>query len=296
VSFWRVSDDGRLIGLNHECGPYGAAQQVEMRFPDPNYVAGPYVNCSPGPGEFANLMLTVEAFSPGGVRPQFAGPARNTLGEPTDERAVVSVLPDTEWIGAITRLEDVRSGMELQATGRRDDNCIILAETILSPASIPVTDDERGFTAEIPYGWREGAAGMPYATCLDCATFGPRDVPYAYGISVYTQSDDPGCSVQCYFSIRALLIEPAVDVVIDGHRASRAEIVRQAPLGLASETGDYTDYHTLATLIHRGADALLVVGFFREGDQQGEQHTRAAYEDFLRTLSVGDPAPTPATR
>jgi hypothetical protein len=133
VSFWYLTNDGRIRGLQFECGPAGAAQQLKYRFPQADAVVGPFNNCSPGPGDTANLMVTVDGLSPGSVLPQFWGAADSTLGLPTGERAVVTVTDATRWTGEPRRLGDVRPGMELEAVGVRQADCTILAETILVP-------------------------------------------------------------------------------------------------------------------------------------------------------------------
>jgi hypothetical protein len=291
VSFWHLDRDGRIDGLSNECGWYGAAQQIAGRFPTAQYLFGPVIDCQPGPGEYANLIITVDGSSPGSIEPQFVGPAASTLGTPTGERAVVSVLPETAWVGAITRLEDVRSGMELQAVGRRDDTCVIQAETIISAESVVLSNTQMGFETSYPYGWIENAAPFPYASCTGCVTLGPRGVPYPFGIQIYTQPPDPGCDPACYFGIRGVAAEAAHDITVDGWSASRQEIQRQAPLGVVDETGDDTPYRQIATVVERDADALLIVGFFREGDHPAEEQTRAGYDLFLNSLQVFEPAP-----
>jgi hypothetical protein len=95
-------------------------------------VLPPIYNCAPPPGEYANLMIKVDSLSPGTIKPQFWGAASSTLGPRTGERAIVTVTAATQWAGSVTRLEDVRPGMELQAVGRRQMDCTILAETVLS--------------------------------------------------------------------------------------------------------------------------------------------------------------------
>src|SRR5205807_10297014 len=60
VSFWNVDTNGRIINLQNECGPVGAAQQVAYRFPiAPHFVLGPFNNCPPGPGQYDNPLITV---------------------------------------------------------------------------------------------------------------------------------------------------------------------------------------------------------------------------------------------
>lgn len=134
VSFWYVvADTGGLASVIFECGPVGAAQQTEFRFPiDPEFVFGPQNNCDPPPDEYANLMVDVEGLSPGSIEPQFWGSASSTLTDAIVERAIVTVAPGTRWFGDLTRLEEARAGMTLQAVGRRQPDCTILAETILT--------------------------------------------------------------------------------------------------------------------------------------------------------------------
>ncbi len=143
ASFWKVDASGHITGLQSPCGGgAGAAQQVAYRYPNADFVLGPYNSCLERPGETANLMLTVEGFSQGGIRPQFWGPARTTVGTDTGGRAIVTVSADTAWTtgGGISRLEDVRAGMELEAVGPMGEDCVITAQTILAPitAGTPV--------------------------------------------------------------------------------------------------------------------------------------------------------------
>jgi hypothetical protein len=181
--------------------------------------------------------------------------------------------------------------MELQATGRRAANCVIEAETILTPESVDISNAQLGFEAKYPYGWIENATPFPYASCSGCVTLGPRDVPYPFGIQIYTQPSDPGCDPACYFSIRGLALGAAQDVTIDGRAAAQQEIQRQAPLGLAADTGDSTPYRQIATVIHRASDTLLIVAFFREGDHPAEEQTRSALDLFTSSLRLIDAAP-----
>jgi len=289
VSMWHVTAEGRIDALTDECGTTGAAQRIEGWFSQPDYVLGPFMNCIPGPGETANVMVRVESLSPGGIRPQFSGQAFSTIGTATGERAIVLVTDETEWIGDLDRLEDVRPGMQLQAVGVRRSNCLINTQTILTPASPTISNAALGFESVYPYGWNENAEPMPYAVCTGCVTLGPSDVRYPYGISVYSAGLNAGCPPSCYFSIRALAVTQPVSRTIDGRIASQQEIERQAPLGLAAETGDSTPYHTLATVIHRDEDTLVVVGYFRVGDSDAERKVRSAYDRFLERLSISDP-------
>lgn len=136
VSLWNVTTNGHVVALQNQCGPIGAAQQMAYRFPaNPDFVLGPFNSCSPGPGEYANLMITVDSLSPGGIKPQFWGSADSTLGPPTGERAIVTVAPATAWYGGQKALDQVRTGMVLEAVGRRQPDCTILAETILSEST-----------------------------------------------------------------------------------------------------------------------------------------------------------------
>jgi DNA-binding CsgD family transcriptional regulator len=150
VSFWNVTTEGRIVTLVNQCGPIGAAQQVAYRFPiNPDFVLGPFNNCSPAPGETANFMISVDGYSPGGVKPQFWGEAQSTIGYDTGERAIVTVTEATKWYGDIQRLDDVRQGNVLEAVGRRQADCTILAETILSPLP-PRTFRNDALNIELP--------------------------------------------------------------------------------------------------------------------------------------------------
>ncbi len=127
VSFWYVvADTGALASVQFECGPVGAAQQTEFRFPiDPDFVYGPQNNCEPPPGEYAKRLVRVAGLSPGGVEPQFWGSPDAIVGRP-----IVTVAPATRWYGDLSQLSDVRVGMSVQVVGRRQPDCTILAETI----------------------------------------------------------------------------------------------------------------------------------------------------------------------
>jgi hypothetical protein len=155
VRFWYISASGRFQRLQQECGPRGAAQQTDYRFPpgtgagasQPDFVYGPKDDCTPG--EYGNVLVTVEGVSPGGIAPQFWGAAQSTLNIALGTRAIAQVSESTQWPtspGDTTqpqRIEDVRPGMLLQATGRYDANCVIQAETVLS-AIPPVPDATPG--------------------------------------------------------------------------------------------------------------------------------------------------------
>jgi len=146
-TMWYVTPGGNIRHLVVPCG-VGIAARIKF-FGLSNYVVGPFNSCSPPPGEYASLIVTVDGLSPGSVLPQFWGPASSTLGLSTGERAIVTVTAATRWYGAQSRLEDVRTGMQLQAVGRRQTDCTILAETVLSElAGTPVTGPPTSGTIE----------------------------------------------------------------------------------------------------------------------------------------------------
>lgn len=290
VSFWRINLNGKVEGLQTECGPVGAAQQLAYRFPangHPELVFGPIINCSPPPGETPNVMVTVEGLSPGSALPQFWGEAKSTLGEDTGERAIVTIRPDTTWIGDINRLEDVRTGMELEAVGVRQADCTITAQTILTPAPNTLQSDALGIDVEYPFNWREGAPPMPYATCSACTILGPKDVQYPYGVSIFEQPLSPGCTARCSCQIRCIAAgsEDAQALTVAGVDASKSEVLRQPPQSVTNDTGETTVYHEIWMLVPRGDHALMLVWFFRDGDSVGEGYVRRSMETMLGSIA-----------
>lgn len=160
-------------------------------------------------------------------------------------------------------------------------------------------DSELGVSFEYPSGWIRGATPMPYASCVGCLIFGPESAPHPYGIGLFAALDmDAGCAPTCIFNIRALALDWPREMTIDGRRGLQQEFERQAPLGLADQTGDYTPYHELVTLIFRedaddpevDVDALVIHGFWRDGDAAAEAEARAAYVALLDALRF-DSAP-----
>jgi len=159
-------------------------------------------------------------------------------------------------------------------------------------------DSELGVTFEYPSGWIRGATPMPYASCVGCLIFGPESAPHPYGIGLFAALDmDAGCAPTCIFNIRALALDWPRELTIDGRRGLQQEFERQAPLGLADQTGDYTPYHELATIIFRedaddpevDVDALVIYGFWRDGAAAAEAAVRAAYVALLNTLRLDGP-------
>jgi DNA-binding CsgD family transcriptional regulator len=291
VSFWNVNSGGKLVGLQNECGPIGAAQQVAYRFPadgHPDFVLGPIINCSPPPGQTANFMVTVDGLIPGSVLPQFWGEAKSTLGEDSGERAIVTVGADTAWNGDINRLEDVRQGMELEAVGVRQPDCTIVAQTILTPAPNALHSDARGIDVKYPFNWHEGAPAMPYASCTGCTVLGPTDVRYPYGVSIFEQPPSPGCTVRCYCQINCVSAgaETPQALSVGQVDASQVEVLRQPPLDGSGET---TPYHEIWTLVPRSDHALLLVWFFRDGDAVGEGYVRHSMQMMLQSLALLPP-------
>jgi DNA-binding CsgD family transcriptional regulator/Tol biopolymer transport system component len=161
---------------------------------------------------------------------------------------------------------------------------------ISTPAAlVSWTNADLGVTLNYPADWITDAAPM-LGSCVDCLIFGPASAPYPYGIDLFSvPSLDMGCVPAkfspCYFSIRALALDPPRELTIAGHRALEQEIERQAPLGLAAETGDYTSYHQLATFVFRDTDTLIIDGFWRDGDVLGEAAVRGAYQAMLDSLT-----------
>ena len=290
VTFWHVNTAGNIVALQSSCGPIGAAQQVAYRFPiNPDFVLGPFNNCSPPPGETANFMITVESLSPGTIKPQFWGEAQTTLGEDTGERAIVTVTGATKWSGGIDRLEDVRQGMLLQAVGKRQPDCTIVAETILTPVPSVYHDAALGLEMPYPFNWSEGVPAMPYKLCGSCAVLGPKDVHYPYGIQLYTQALSPGCDPSCSMGNDAVSRTAAQTLFVNGHQASQQEFELTTPLGVTNDTGETTSYREIVTVIPLADQALVVNGFFRYGDADGERYVRRAYANALAGMKLPPP-------
>ncbi len=288
VSIWNVSTNGRVVALQNECGPIGAAQQVAYRFPaNPDFVLGPFNNCSPKPGQTANFMIPVDGLSPGGIKPQFWGEAQSTIGSDTGERAIVTIIDTTRWYGERQRLEDVRQGETLQAVGLRQPDCTIVAETILSPLPSQINRNAAlGIELQYPSNWSEGAPPTPYASCLSCTVVGPKDVPFPYGIEIFDEALDAGCAPTCYVGNGSLPQAPADDILVAGYGARRQEFERVPPLGVRNQTGESTSYREIWTVVRVNDRALLIVGFFRYGDAAAEARVRSAYDLMLKTATA----------
>lgn len=127
---------------------------------------------SPGVGQLVNNLVEVESLISDG----FIGPASNTLYQPTGETLSVHVDSATNWVGDVRTLSDVRVGMPLQVVGRRQDDCSLIAVTILGPQdratptsvsvanatatpSLPPTGQGRG-TTTIPWEWMAAGGAM----------------------------------------------------------------------------------------------------------------------------------------
>jgi hypothetical protein len=218
VRFWYISASGRFQRLQQECGPRGAAQQTDYRFPpgtgagalQPDFVYGPKDDCTSG--DTVNLMVTVDGVSPGGIAPQFWGPAQTTLNMPTGTRAIVQVSDATQWPRSPgdtiqpQRIEDVRPGMLLQATGTYDANCVIQAGMMLSsippvPAATPGTLSHY----DISY-WGIG---------LDYPSTWVADPNYGSIGGISNSYADPSGRENGFFLVD-ILSAPSLDYAVDG--------------------------------------------------------------------------------
>ena len=171
-----------------------------------------------------------------------------------------------------------------------------------TPANSPEVDTlsmaSLGLTLQYPAAWSTGAAqefssaaAGPVISCSRCTVLGPPSPQHTYGVEIFTEDLDPGCAVSCYVGNNAIGIgetplDPAAqtDVRVAGIDAKRMEIQRQAPLGIAAETGDYTPYREIWTFVPWYGKALFFVAFYRDGDAAAEGETRAAYEALLASV------------
>jgi hypothetical protein len=169
------------------------------------------------------------------------------------------------------------------------------APTVYAGALQSLEDAAFGISFSHPADWVAGAPYHPYAYCGACLVVGPASVAYPYGISLFEAPlhSFPGCTPQCYNSIRAVNAGPVTERRLDDRRARRQEMDKQAPLGLASETGDYTPYREIWTVVDRDDRVLIIVGFYRHGDAEGEARVRPAYDELLASLRLGTPQTTP---
>jgi hypothetical protein len=133
-------------------------------------LAAQSAQCPSPVGEIVNNFVEVQTLLSDG----FAGPASNTLYQPTGETLVVHVDSSTNWEGgAVRALGDVRVGATFQVVGRRLDDCSRIALTVLEavvatptiPASgrptvtptFPPTGGGHS-TTKVPWEWILGAA------------------------------------------------------------------------------------------------------------------------------------------
>lgn len=137
---WHVTEEGRIDALSFGCGVPGVAEMVNLAMPSAEYLIGPLLTCSPGPGEAVDLVVDVEGVAGGVSTGQFDGPASTPLHEPTGERAIVHATLETQWQGRIRSFDKVRVGMLLQVTGERQDDCSIVA-TNISALDAPAQGD-----------------------------------------------------------------------------------------------------------------------------------------------------------
>lgn len=155
-----------------------------------------------------------------------------------------------------------------------------------------------GLELQYPAAWTEGAAQEfstaafgPVVSCSDCTVLGPPSAQYPSGVEIFIEDLDPGCAVSCYVGNNAVGIGgtplgPAAQTLVRvaDIDAKRMEIQRQAPLGIAAQTGDDTPYREIWTLAPWYGKALFFLAFYREGDASAEAETRAAYEALLASV------------
>jgi DNA-binding CsgD family transcriptional regulator len=157
-------------------------------------------------------------------------------------------------------------------------------------------DEALGIEFMYPASWTAGAPPMPYASCFECAVFGPIDAEFPYGVQVFVQDvdlDGPscggalgGCPATAFVGNRALPRGAQRQLEVAGGPAWQQEIERQAPLGLVNETGDDMPYVEVWTVLPLGDRALFAVAFWRSDDMAAAEETRVAYEALLRSLRI----------
>jgi hypothetical protein len=146
-----------------------------------------------------------------------------------------------------------------------------------------------GVRLSYPSVWQEGAPPTPYASCFECAVFGPAEAEYPYGVQLFEQEveDADLWPASAFIGNRALPQGEERAITIDGRGAKRLQIERQAPLGQVNETGDDTSYREAWTVVPdaRNGRVVVAVAYWRDGDET-ERETLAAYESLLASLRV----------
>jgi hypothetical protein len=105
--------------------------------------------CPYAPGAIANYYVVIDAVG----SDSFSGPATTRASGPLDEDSVtIRVTSSTNWNGPIQGLADLRPGMLwVQAVGRVQEDCSIVAVNILSPSDMtPIPDYTPGALRECP--------------------------------------------------------------------------------------------------------------------------------------------------
>lgn len=166
-TFWYVTPAGRIAGNEMRCGNFlGAAQMLAEFFPQPEFVLGPFNNCSPGPGEPVNLVVTVEETNPQDPGGQFVGPV---LAPRTSERAFVYVSGSTRFEGAVSGFDAIAEGARIRVTGTRQADCTILADSIAPPESAAPAPAGSSDDSDRRWLWWLAAAAIAAAATLALA-------------------------------------------------------------------------------------------------------------------------------
>lgn len=164
-----------------------------------------------------------------------------------------------------------------------------VADAILTPAPTTYRDNALGLEIAYPFNWSEGAPPIPYASCGSCAVLGPKAGQYPYGMQIFTTDLSPGCAPACFSGNRSLPKASPQTLFVAAHEAQQQEFERQPPQGLTYDTGDYTLYREIWTVIPLADRTLIVTGFFRYGDVDGERSVRRAYANALATMKLPPP-------
>lgn len=148
-------------------------------------------------------------------------------------------------------------------------------------------DQALGIGLEYPATWIEGAPASPVRPCAGCTVFGPPDAVEPHGVRLYAHELPDGCdSAGCLVGNGRRQAGDVRDVEVAGHSGLRVDIIANPPLGLVDEAGT-GNYREVWTAIRRpGADAILLVAFYREGDAAAGAETLTAYEAMLASLQV----------
>ena len=295
VRFWYVTATGKLQYLQSECGPRGAAQQTEYRFPiNPEFAYGPKNDCTTG--AYGNLLVTVESSSPGGITPQFWGQAMDTREIPTGTRAIVTTGTFTQWRSSVSRVEDVRPGMVLQASGPYDANCVIQAETILAPipsrtpgARSHYVNPFLGVELDFPSSWLAdpnygGNVGDLWDSYADPEG---RDHGYFYITVLNAPSIDYAANVSAHHKLRPFGDAPQIsDVSLP---AGQAKLILPDPAdpSLYTATIILPMRVPIPTLFGDGVYSLIELGADRD-------HIMQIAESLALTVPVPNP-PSPPT-